>query len=102
MEGAALRYDNRAKLCGAALLVLSIQAGCGDPADMMIRQVDAMSASERPHDWETTRRLMTRPAPRVGEPAPDFRLPLVDGSGEIVRSQFSQGKPAVLIFGSFT
>jgi hypothetical protein len=42
------------------------------------------------------------PGPKVGQLAPDFRLPTQDGQGEISLSQFRGKKPVVLIFGSFT
>jgi hypothetical protein len=41
------------------------------------------------------------PGPNLGEEAPDFTLPLHDGSGSITLSQ-CRGRPVVLIFGSFT
>ena len=39
---------------------------------------------------------------RVGDPAPDFRLPLLDGSGWVELSSFRGKRPVVLIFGSYT
>lgn len=39
---------------------------------------------------------------RVGDPAPEFRLPLLDGSGSIQLSSFRGARPVVLIFGSYT
>lgn len=39
--------------------------------------------------------------PALGEPAPDFTLPTHDGSDSVKLSR-SQGKPVILIFGSFT
>lgn len=39
--------------------------------------------------------------PALGEAAPDFTLPLHDGSGSVTLSK-SRGKPVILIFGSFT
>jgi cytochrome oxidase Cu insertion factor (SCO1/SenC/PrrC family) len=41
-------------------------------------------------------------APRVGEGAPDFELPVLHGDGETVRLSNLRGKPVVLVFGSYT
>lgn len=38
----------------------------------------------------------------VGDPAPDFTLPLLDHSGSITLSSYRGAKPVVLIFGSYT
>jgi hypothetical protein len=73
-----------------------------DPADQFIRAMDQAPPDQRPPDWEQTRRLMLRPAPKVGDAAPDFTLATVDGKTQVVRSQFAAGKPMVLVFGSFT
>lgn len=78
--------------------------GChrGDPAERMIRMVDAMPPERQPPDWARTKALMSRRPPAVGEPAPDFTLPKLDGSGSITLSRFAADRPRVLIFGSFT
>ena len=39
---------------------------------------------------------------RIGDAAPDFRLPLLDGSGSVELSSFRGTRPVVLIFGSYT
>jgi len=39
---------------------------------------------------------------QAGNPAPDFRLPLLDGSGSVELSSFRANRPVVLIFGSYT
>jgi hypothetical protein len=40
---------------------------------------------------------------RAGDPAPDFTLMAVDKSGQVQLSSFAaQGKPVVLVFGSYT
>ena len=39
---------------------------------------------------------------QTGDRAPDFRLPLLDGSGSIELSSFRANRPVVLIFGSYT
>lgn len=47
--------------------------------------------------------LSAREGPlRVGDEAPDFRLPLVDGSAQVLLSSFRGQKPVVLVFGSYT
>jgi hypothetical protein len=38
----------------------------------------------------------------VGDPAPDFTLPLLDRSGSVTLSSFRGRKPVVLVFGSYT
>jgi Ca2+-binding EF-hand superfamily protein len=43
-----------------------------------------------------------REGPRLGDPAPDFRLPTRDGTAEIALSSSRGKRPVVLIFGSFT
>jgi Ca2+-binding EF-hand superfamily protein len=40
--------------------------------------------------------------PRLGQQAPDFRLPTQDGSDTISLGQFRGKRPVVLVFGSFT
>lgn len=39
---------------------------------------------------------------KVGDTAPDFTLPRADGAGEITLSEYQEGKPVVLVFGSLT
>jgi cytochrome oxidase Cu insertion factor (SCO1/SenC/PrrC family) len=41
-------------------------------------------------------------APKVGEEAPDFELPLLHEKGATVRLSDLRGKPVALIFGSYT
>lgn len=41
-------------------------------------------------------------APMVGDEAPDFQLPVLDGKGAKVRLSELRGKPVALIFGSYT
>ena len=39
---------------------------------------------------------------QIGDPAPDFTLPLLDHTGTIALSSFRGMQPVVLIFGSYT
>lgn len=41
-------------------------------------------------------------APRVGEFAPDFELPSMDGSAVMRLSSFRWARPVLLVFGSYT
>ncbi|MCH7998997.1 MAG: redoxin domain-containing protein [Chloroflexi bacterium] len=41
-------------------------------------------------------------APNVGDEAPDFELPVLDGKGATVRLSELRGRPVALIFGSYT
>jgi hypothetical protein len=41
-------------------------------------------------------------APRAGDPAPDFELPVLHGDGRTVRLSNLRGRPVALIFGSYT
>ena len=40
--------------------------------------------------------------PRIGDQAPDFALPALDGSGIVQLSRQLQERPVVLVFGSYT
>ncbi len=50
---------------------------------------------------EAMARLEER-APMVGDEAPEFELPVLDGKGATVRLSELRGKPVALIFGSYT
>ena len=41
-------------------------------------------------------------APAVGDEAPEFELPVLDGKGATMRLSELRGKPVALIFGSYT
>ena len=41
-------------------------------------------------------------APKVGDEAPDFQLPILHAEGNTVRLSELRGKPVALIFGSYT
>jgi hypothetical protein len=86
-----------------ALSSLSLLVGCAtDPVQKFTARMDSAPVEKRPKDWELTKTLMARPAPAVGQLAPDFTLPTLDGVRRITRSAHQEGRPLVLIFGSFT
>ncbi len=41
-------------------------------------------------------------APKLGDEAPEFQLPVLDGKGATVRLSELRGQPVALIFGSYT
>jgi hypothetical protein len=93
------------RLGGYPLVVLFlITTGCRsvDPAARFIARMDGAPAGERPKGWEHTKELMSRPAPVVGQLAPDFTLPSLNGEQTITRSAHQAGRPLVLIFASYT
>lgn len=87
-----------------ALTVVAATVGCRttDPAEQFISRMDQAPAEKRPKNWEQTKTLMSRPAPAVGQVAPDFTLPTLAGTPPITRSVHQADRPLVLIFGSFT
>lgn len=88
-----------------ALVVLALAAtACAprDPAGAFIARMDQAPHSQQPPNWPEVKRLMARRAPAVGEAALDFTLATPDGGQRITRSAFHEGRPLVLIFGSFT
>ena len=64
--------------------------------------MDSLPPDEQPKNWAITKALMARPAPEVGQPAPDFTLETRDGSETVTRSRFQGKRPLVLVFGSYT
>lgn len=80
--------------------------GCAMSDEQMtaefIAYMDAKPPEERVPNWETTKALMLREAPKVAEDAPDFTLETRDGSESIRLSKFEGDRPVVLIFGSWT
>lgn len=82
------------------LLPLLAISACGPEAYMA--KIDRLPPEQRPPDWDQTRALMARKAPAVGAIAPDFVLPLMDGTKSIRRSELQGGRPMMLVFGSFT
>lgn len=97
-----------ARIAGLLLAAAAASPGCAgtpkeeDPAAHFIAEMDAMPPKERVPHWEETRALMERPAPAVGDVAPDFELPAEDGSGRVRLSDLWSEQPVVLIFGSYT
>lgn len=73
-----------------------------DPAGKFIEQMDKAPPEKRLPNWEQTRKLMARMAPKVGNDAPDFSLQTLDKKSIIKLSQHKDDRPVVLIFGSFT
>ncbi len=84
-------------LTGALCLVQDVE-----PAKKFIEQMDKAPADQRVPNWEQTKSLMARVAPKVGGDAPDFSLPSLDGNQTVKLTQHKGDKPVVLIFGSFT
>ena len=68
----------------------------------MIAQVDAMPAEERPAEWDRTKALMLREAPKGGEPAPDFTLKRMKSDEVVTLSEYRPDQPKVLLFASYT
>ena len=90
--------------CFGMALALAALAGCARSfdADKFIAQVDQSPPEKRPPNWEHTKKLMARRPPAVGELAPDFSLPTLDGSATVHRTTYQRSRPLVLVFGSFT
>ena len=88
------------------MLGMFLATGCAMSDEQMaakfIAYMDAKPPDERVPNWETTKALMLRVAPKVGEEAPDFALATRDGSESIRLSQFEGDRPVVLVFGSWT
>ena len=80
--------------------------GCAMSDEQMtarfIAHMDAADPEDRLPNWETTKALMLREAPAVGEEAPDFTLETRGGGESIRLSRFEGDRPVVLIFGSWT
>lgn len=71
-------------------------------ADRFVKQVDRMPKDQQPPNWGDVKKWMARKAPAVGEDAPDFTLKVFEGEDEITCSKFHEGRPLVLMFGSYT
>lgn len=79
-------------------------AGCAasDPTAGFMAVMDALPPEKQLPNWETTKALMMRQPPKVGEIAPDFSLKARDGDTITRLSQFRDDRPVVLVFGSWT
>lgn len=87
----------------AAIGLLAI-LGCaqGDPAERFIGYMDGLPPEQRVPNWEWTRSAMMRPAPVVGEAAPDFTLKTLNGDDSFTLSDNRGDQPTVLILASCT
>lgn len=103
MTRLSVRGSGRVVLGFTGSLVLML-SGCrgGDPARAFIAQQESLPPAERVPDFERLKTRMSRTAPRVGQAAPDFTLPVAEGNGQLTRSKFHPDRPLVLVFGSFT
>ena len=75
------------------------------PLSLSILLVAAITASAAPKGEINTPPARGERLPdrlKVGDPAPDFSLPLVKGAGEVKLSSFRGKRPVVLIFASYT
>jgi hypothetical protein len=104
--GAAPKARNPIRLAlalvGASLVIMSSGCRSVDPAASFNAKMDQAPPEKRPKGWEQIKQLIARPAPAVGQAAPDFTLPALNGTNEINRAAHQDGRPLVLIFGSFT
>jgi|CXWL01.1.fsa_nt_gi hypothetical protein len=73
-----------------------------DPVKKFIDQMDKAPPEQRVPNWEQTKTLMARVAPKIGGEAPDFSLLTLDGKQTVKLSQHKDDRPVVLVFGSFT
>lgn len=86
----------------AGLFMQSTPHAFAQDVEAFIQKMEKAPPDQRPPDWERTKALMARRPPEVGKPAPDFTLKTLDGTASVTRSKLPQGKPQVLIFGSYT
>jgi len=86
----------------ASLLTTGCASSDEDIAEEVIMEMDAMPPEKQLPNWKATRALMTREAPKVGEPAPDFRLKTFDGAKAVRLQSLWRDRPVVLVFGSWT
>lgn len=96
----------RRYLVGGFVLASFLESltGCSTPSrvENMIAQVDARPADQRPAEWDRTRALMLREAPKVSQLAPDFTLKRMKSDEMVTLSEYRPDQPKVLIFASYT
>lgn len=73
-----------------------------NPAAAFYAEQESLPPEKRVPEWDRVKALMSRPAPAVGDVAPDFTLPTLDGDSQITRSAHQEDKPLLMIFGSYT
>lgn len=76
--------------------------GGNEIAAAMVAEMDTRAPEDQLPNWSFTRSLMLRPAPAVGDPAPDFELETFAGDEKIRLAEFGSSRPVVLVFGSWT
>ena len=83
---------------------LGLLGGCSSAsrATRMIAHVDALPADQRPAEWDRTKALMLRKAPKVGHAAPNFTLKRMKSEEMVTLSEYRPDQPKVLIFASYT
>ena len=84
--------------------LLTWLTGCVTPdrTAKMIAHVDAMPTEERPAEWDRTKALMLRTAPKVGMPAPEFTLKRMNSDEIVTLSTYRPDEPKFLVFASYT
>ena len=82
----------------------AVLEGCAtsNPAAGFMAQMDSLPPDKQLPNWESTKALMMRNPPKVGDIAPDFTLTAKEGDATTRLSQFRDDRPVVLIFGSWT
>jgi len=71
-----------------------MSAGPATPSDSPLTLEDVMASAEYLD--------LRMPSLAPGDPAFDFTLPLLDGSGDVTLSDFAGERPVALVFGSYT
>ena len=92
-----------ATLAGGAVVAQDTRPEVGPPP-RIVQPTPAAKKGGRPGEVNTPPARGERVADtlRVGDPAPDFTLPLAKGKGEVTLSGFRGKRPVVLIFASYT
>jgi len=84
------------------LMAANFRCSSQNPAASFYAKQESLPPEKRIPEWDRVKALMSRPAPAVGDVAPDFTLPTLDGDSQITRSAHQEGKPLLMIFGSYT